>query len=203
MPTTVAEIEHILNKVHSWNICAGGPSKTLGAKIRLEAASIDGQIWRHDNCSVLLEEGTSCMKCISVTDLLRKRIDYGNKLNFRLKMTKQIGKGRKIIKKKKQLHELGCSRLKSTPRSKKKIAMMKAELKNLDAQLSRRDKKVKELEDSFAEIGEKNAESIFTEFFSRAKKEIPEPQVIKIHSCFLYHIKKKKKNHNNFTYDAF
>lgn len=82
LPTTIEEMAHIIKKINGWNYCAGGPPITCGKKARLEAAYKDGGTWRHKNCAYLLENGTSCMKCLSVQELLRKKFDRENAPNL-------------------------------------------------------------------------------------------------------------------------
>lgn len=91
LPTNVSELEHIIKTIHGWTCCAGNPRNTK-TNIRLEAAYIDGEVWRHKNCSVIMEKGISCMKCISINELVDKRINYNNDLKFRPKMTQRIAK---------------------------------------------------------------------------------------------------------------
>lgn len=176
-PTTMDELECIIKKVDSWIYCAGGPPAATNSNIRLDAAYQDGVVWRHNKCPLILQKGKSCMKCLSVYDLLRKIVDRSNKLNFRINMLAKIDKGRSIIRKQKELRQVGISRIKCTPRSKKKKALCKNEIKNLEAQLTRRDKKIKELENSLSELSKKDADSVQKHWKTKMKTELPEEQV--------------------------
>lgn len=90
-------------------ICAGGPPASMGGDIILNAAHKNGSVWRHNDCSFLLQDSKSCMKCISVSDLLRKKVDYSKTLQIRINMLAKIQKGRGILRKQKQLEELGTT----------------------------------------------------------------------------------------------
>lgn len=178
LPTTFGELEHIIEKCHRWNICAGGPSSAFAPSVVTDAAYRDGATWRHRDCDIILEKGPSCLKCCSIDHTLARSIDRSVSLKFRIGMLAKVTKGRNIVQKQKELEQLGTNRLKSTPRSKQKILLQNKLVRSLQASLNRRDKKIKDLEDSFVQVGQKNCESVFQKLMQKTNTDkIPDERV--------------------------
>lgn len=175
-PKNVSELEHIIWKVDKWNICKGGTPETFCSDVKLKSANkVDG-VWRHSECDIVLDEGTSCMKCCSVLYLLAKCVDRKNAL-FRAKYANKIKRitNKCIIDGERQLTR--NSLLNTTPRTKKHIKGLKNKLIQCEKKLSRRDKKIEVLQKSFLDVAAKKDKTIED---CIKQKEIPDEQVIKI-----------------------
>ena len=71
-PESVDELQHILLKIDSYNVCTGGPNSNYYKNIQPECAVRENCTWRHKNCPLILEKGFSCKHCISLYKILSK-----------------------------------------------------------------------------------------------------------------------------------
>ena len=63
-PSSTEELQSVLEKIDKWIICAGGPSISKYPKMYSTVGFEDKTVWRHKYCSLILERGTVCLKCI-------------------------------------------------------------------------------------------------------------------------------------------
>ncbi|CAH0560788.1 unnamed protein product [Brassicogethes aeneus] len=81
-PTNLQELEHILKKVDAYNICQGGPPSTSFNNVRSECGFKSGPTWRHKDCYLILDNATTCPKCISLYQRLSDAANRANRKSY-------------------------------------------------------------------------------------------------------------------------
>lgn len=173
-PKSVGELEHLIKIVDKWNICKGGPPETYCAEVKLKCANkIDG-VWRHSDCEIVLDEGHSCMKCCSVYILLNKCVDRKNAQLFRRKYNNKITMITEKCNSDWERQTMRNSIINTTPRTKKHIKILQNRVNQCEKKLTRRDQKIKSLQQSYLEIASKK-EGDITSLIE--KNNVPDEQV--------------------------
>lgn len=177
-PSNIEELQMILKKVDSWNICLGPPN--VPTSERLKQAKVrkiieDEGKPRHADCEMFVENGVICRKCLSVERLLSQLIDRMNKktLGTSLLALECLAKAEKIVREEKKA---ATERLQinATPRSKDNLQKLRRQYVAMKKKLNRRDKFILHLEEKIREIGQKDVKLI--ENFLKEHK-VPEAQV--------------------------
>ena len=79
-PETLAELQSILRIVGDCAVCIGGPPVINYPDSYSEVGYKDGTVWRHADCSILLEKGKVCIFCIRMyTNLERMKMSNSKK----------------------------------------------------------------------------------------------------------------------------
>lgn len=171
-PSTQQEVEHMLNKIDTWNICAGGPniekSPNLG-DARLKKIVKDGNHWRHTDCEVFVEKGLVCRHCVNVSLRLQQAVD---RLNKRAKAA--FPNAVECAELKDKIANREKLTINVTPRSVQNLQLLRKKLKSRTIRLSRKEKIIYALEEKIRDVSNKD-EKCVDSFLN--KNNVPKAQV--------------------------
>ena len=73
-------------KVNAYKICSGGPTINYYKSVTSECAYRDGSNWRQKNCSIILDKGSICTKCVDLHRLLSRSVDKQKSVKQRIRL---------------------------------------------------------------------------------------------------------------------
>lgn len=157
--TCQEELEHIIKRVHNFQVCSGGPSTSLYKIAQPECAVKDGAIWRHNKCPKVLDKGSVCQYCASLHQLLSRNVTRKRK-----GITKRVR----------------VATATATPRSKKAILSLRRRVQVKAKRLFRRDQQILRMKNELEECSRKLSEVSDGAGLENElkKRNIPEPQVM-------------------------
>lgn len=160
-PTTVEELQTILNTTASWNVCQGGPLIEASPKMdtsKFRKVFKDEGRFGHMDCEMFVKQGSICRKCLNLDKMFVYNIESQNKKKRESAVAAKITAYAQLQSKIRKLRRASLQ-INTTPQSRIKLARLRNLLRSKTSKLARKEKLVSKLEETIKDVSESNVET--------------------------------------------